>query len=159
MLLPWRARLLTCWSQENQNVPSFPATSTGMLQEWARGRGKKKKKLLQCPIYAPRLSLRNNSCCHQPLIFLVFDIIHGDKFGDIILHRNPEPFKCCSSRSTALETSGHFGTALPGQAQPGPASARDAAFCQMKLVWPTECWNEPADCWGVFLGCVLQNKT
>lgn len=61
----------------------------------------RKKKLLQCPIYAVCQSLRNNSCCHQPSIFLVFDIMHGDKFGDIIVHSNPECFEHCSSLALA----------------------------------------------------------
>lgn len=58
----------------------------------ARVSQREEKTLLQCPIYALCQSLGNNSCCHQPLIFLVFDTIHGDKFGDRSLQSNPEPW-------------------------------------------------------------------
>lgn len=93
-----------------------------------------KKKPLQCPIYALCQSCRNNSCCHQSLIFLVFDTTHRDKFGDRILHSNPEPFEHCSSLAPAarLWLPGRFGTVLPRETRHGPR-ARDAALCQMKL--------------------------
>lgn len=73
--------------------PPFPPPPPACCKSEQEG----EKKLLQCAIYALCQSLGNNSCCHQPLIFLVFDTTHGDMFGDRILHSNPEPFERCSS--------------------------------------------------------------
>lgn len=69
-----RAQLL----QKGPKHSLLPTISASMLQEWAR----QENRALTPSIPAVCQTCRNNSCCHQPSIFLGFDITHGDKSGD-----------------------------------------------------------------------------